>query len=90
MLAAVCTAASEDWKEIPLDSCRKVPGLAESMMGVCLEGKTLYAIGGGTLYALDVSDPVSDPKNMKLRSLYDSVEFATGIDVAGKTACVDN
>ena len=121
---AICATASDDWPEIPIDSCRKVPGLSESMMGVCLEGKTLYAIGGGTLYALDVSDPANptvlgsldgmdnnrqvvsqngfvyvvsretglrivdahDPKNLKLRSRYDSVEFATGIDIVGTTA----
>ena len=122
--AALSAGASEPWKDIPLDSCRKVPGLAESMMGVCIEGKTLYAIGGGTLYALDVSEPANptvlgsldgmdnnrqvvsqngfvyvvsretglrivdarDPRNLKLRSRYDSVEFATGIDVVGTTA----
>ena len=122
--AAFMASASEAWKELPLDSCRKVPGLAENMMGVCLEGKTLYAIGGGTLYALDVSEPENptvlgslggmdnnrqvvsqdgfvyvvsretglrivdarDPRKMKLRSRYDSVEFATGIDVVGTTA----
>lgn len=57
--AAICAVAPDDWNEIPIDSCRKVPGVAENMMGVCLEGKTLYAIGGGTLYALDVSDPAN-------------------------------
>ena len=124
MSAASCVFASDDWREVSLDSCRKVPGLAESMMGLCLEGKTLYAIGGGTLYALDVSEPANptvlgsldgmdnnrqvvsqngfvyvvsretglrivdarDPRNLKLRSRYDSVEFATGIDVVGTTA----
>ena len=52
-------AAADEWKEIPLDSCRKVPGLSENMMGLSLGGKTLYAIGGGTLYALDVSEPAN-------------------------------
>ena len=123
-LAAFCANASETWREIPLGSCRKVPGLAANMMGLCLEGKTLYAIGGGRLYALDVSEPTNptmlgnlggmdnnrqvaaqngfvyvvsretglriidacNPRNMKLRSRYDSVEFATGIDVVGTTA----
>jgi hypothetical protein len=55
------SVAADDWKEIPLGSCRKVQGVSENMMGVCLDGKTLYAIGDGTLYALDVSDP-ANPK----------------------------
>jgi hypothetical protein len=54
-------ASADEWKEIPLDSCRKVQGLSEKMMGLSLDGKTLYAIGGGTLYALDVSEP-ANPK----------------------------
>ena len=122
--AALCANAAEAWREIPLRTCHKVPGLADKMKGVCLEGQMLYAIGGGTLYALDVSQPTRptvvgsmggmdnnrqvvaqngfvyvvsretglriidarDPRNMKLRSRYDSVEFATGIDVVGTTA----
>ena len=54
-------AAADEWKEISLDSCRKMPGLSENMMGLSLDGKTLYVIGGGTLYALDVSEP-ANPK----------------------------
>ena len=122
--AALCANAEEMWREMPLSACHRVPGLAASVKGLCLEGQMLYAIGGGTLYALDVSNPTRptvvgslggmdnnrqvvaqnsfvyvvsretglriidarDPRNMKLRSRYDSVEFATGIDVVGATA----
>ena len=58
--ASVAGAADAgSWKDIPLDSCRKVQGVSENMMGLCLDGTTLYAIGGGTLYALDVSEPAN-------------------------------
>jgi len=58
--SAAGAADAGSWKDIPLDSCRKVQGVSENMMGVCLDEKTLYAIGG-TLYALDVSEP-ANPK----------------------------
>lgn len=102
----------------------RVEAVPDRAMGVELVGRTLYAIGGGELVALDVSSPlkpvvlgrlpgmsnnrqivvrdgfayvvsretglrivdVRDPKAMKLCSRFDSVEFATGIDVVGKTA----
>lgn len=32
------SVAADDWKEIPLGSCRKVQGVSENMMGVCLDG----------------------------------------------------
>lgn len=61
LLYMPCVADAGSWKDIPLDSCRKVQGISENMMGLCLDGTTLYAIGGGTLYALDVSEP-ANPK----------------------------
>ena len=121
---AAAFAGEGAWSKIPLELCRKVQGVPDRMMGVCLEGKTLYAIGEGTLYALDVTQPLApvvlgslsgmdnnrqvvsqdgfayvvsretglrivdarNPKDMRLCSRYDSVEFATGIDVVGRTA----
>ena len=48
--SAAGAADAGNWKDIPLDSCRKVQGVSGNMMGVCLDGTTLYAIGGETRY----------------------------------------
>ena len=101
---------------------QKVETVGDAAMGVFLQGNTLYCIADDSLYALDVSSPlspkllgalqgmdnrrqvvvqgnlayvasretglrivdVSDPRNMRLLSRFDSVEFATGIDVVGE------
>ncbi len=84
LASAAGAAETEVWKEIPLDSCRKVQGVSENMMGVCLDGKTLYAIGDGTLYALDVSDPA----NPKLLGSIDGMDHNRQIVVSDGFAYV--
>ena len=102
---------------------RKVEAVGDVAMGVFLQGDILYCIADDSLYALDVSSPlspklcgtlqgmdnrrqvvvqgklayvasretglrivdVSNPEKMKLLSRFDSVEFATGIEVVGNT-----
>ena len=102
---------------------QKVETVGNAAMGVFLQEKTLYCIADDSLYALDVTSPlspklrgslqgmdnrrqvvvqgklayvasretglrivdVSNPEKMQLLSRFDSVEFATGIEVAGNT-----
>ena len=61
---AVCSAlasaaASDSIRTIATNECRRVAGVSDSAMGVCLDGKNLYVVGGGALYALDVTDPAN-------------------------------
>ena len=40
------------------EDATRVDGVSQNAMGVCLAGKTLYAVGGGVLYVLDVREPL--------------------------------
>ncbi|MBE6383732.1 MAG: hypothetical protein E7049_12070 [Lentisphaerae bacterium] len=61
LLCSACASAapSVSYRTIATNECRRVAEVSDSAMGVCLEGRLLYVIGGGTLYALDVADPLN-------------------------------
>ena len=60
----------------------QLPGMDNNRQVVAQDG-FVYVVSRET--GMRIID-ARDPKNMRLRSRYDSVEFATGIDVVGKTA----
>ncbi len=60
----------------------QLPGMDNNRQVVTQDG-FVYVVSRET--GMRIID-ARDPKNMRLRSRYDSVEFATGIDVVGKTA----
>lgn len=60
----------------------QLPGMDNNRQVVAQEG-FVYVVSRET--GMRIID-ARDPKNMRLRSRYDSVEFATGVDVVGKTA----
>lgn len=60
----------------------QLPGMDNNRQVVAQDG-FVYVVSRET--GLRIVD-ARDPANLKLRSRYDSVEFATGIDVVGKTA----
>lgn len=60
----------------------QLPGMDNNRQVIAQDG-FVYVVSRET--GMRIID-ARDPKNMRLRSRYDSVEFATGIDVVGKTA----
>ena len=57
----------------------------DNLRQIRVRGRFAYVVSRET--GMRIVD-VSDPAHMQIRSLYDSVEFATGIEVAGNVAFV--
>ena len=82
MLRAYAEKNGFAWLDMGARFLGQLPGMDNNRQVVAQDG-FVYVVSRET--GMRIID-ARDPKNMRLRSRYDSVEFATGIDVVGKTA----